>query len=50
MPVAFWCLVAFWCVGVLVCVNVYSMTEIGVDVILNALVSCDLIHKVCVGL
>ena len=35
-----------WCVVV----NVYSMTEIGVDVILNALVSCDLIHKVCVGL
>jgi len=38
--------------GILVCwcVNVYSMTEIDVDVVLNALVSCDLIHKVCVGL
>jgi len=45
-----WHFGVWWHFGVLVCVNVYSMTEIGVDVVLNALVSCDLIHKVCVGL
>jgi len=33
-------------VYVFVCVDVYSMNEMNVDVILKALLSCDLIHKV----